>query len=115
MKVLVCGGRNYDDSHSLFSILDGYHELKPITLIIHGDARGADRLAEAWAEDRCINVDACPADWELYGKKAGPIRNQMMLDQHEPELVIAFPGGIGTADMVARAEKAGVPVHKIEE
>lgn len=45
------------------------------------------------------------------GKAAGPIRNQRMLDEGKPDLVVAFPGGRGTADMVRRAKAAGVPVR----
>ena len=114
MRVLVCGGRDYDDRHSLFTILDNYHTENEIKCLIHGDARGADRLAAKWAEDRNIeSIAAFPADWEKYGKSAGPVRNQEMLDYGRPDLVIAFPGGKGTADMTYRAEKAGITVHMI--
>lgn len=50
---------------------------------------------------------------QKYGKSAGPIRNQTMLDDGKPDLVLAFPGGRGTADMVAKAEKHGIPVRRI--
>jgi hypothetical protein len=58
------------------------------------------------------NPVAVMADWSI-GRKAGPIRNQRMLDEHAPDLVVAFPGGRGTADMVRRARKSGVEVAKI--
>ena len=47
-------------------------------------------------------------DWKKYGKKAGPLRNQQMLEEGKPDLVVAFPGGNGTADMVRRAKKANI-------
>lgn len=50
------------------------------------------------------------ADWSKYGKAAGPMRNQKMLDEYKPDLVVALPGGRGTADMVSRARVAGVEV-----
>lgn len=50
------------------------------------------------------------AEWDRLGRKAGPIRNQRMLDEGKPALVIAFPGGTGTAGMVAIARKGRVPV-----
>jgi hypothetical protein len=54
-----------------------------------------------------------PADWEKYGKAAGPIRNQQILVEGKPDLVVAFQGGRGTANMVSRAQQAGVPVVEI--
>jgi len=53
----------------------------------------------------------CHADWETHGRAAGPIRNEKMLTW-KPDLVVAFPGGVGTADLVRRAEAAGVPVQR---
>jgi len=113
-RVLVCGGRDYDDRETLFNVLDVTHEANPIECLIHGAARGADTLAADWALDRDVLCNAYPADWDRDGKAAGPIRNQKMLDGGKPHLVIAFPGGRGTADMIRRAEKAGVPVAKVK-
>ena len=111
-KVLVCGGRDYHNKELLFRVLDASNASKPIDLIIHGAARGADMLAQAWADDRGVCCLQFAADWKTDGKAAGPIRNRKMLLE-EPDLVIAFPGGSGTADMVRRARKAGVEVTEI--
>ncbi len=110
MKILVCGGRDYTDRESVFRALDAVHARKTITCIIHGAARGADSLAGEWERERGVEELRFPADWNTHGKKAGPIRNQQMLDQARPDGVIAFPGRVGTADMVSRAEDAGVMV-----
>ncbi len=110
-RVLVCGGRDYADRDRLFSILDVAHAANPIVELIHGAASGADSLADEWARGK-VAIRAFPAPWEL-GKSAGGIRNQKMLDEGKPHMVIAFPGGAGTADMVRRAEKAGVPVVRV--
>lgn len=107
-RVLVCGGRDFKDWQLLYSVLDALRP-KPIR-IIHGCARGADSLAGAWARVRGVSVHEFPAQWKERGPVAGPMRNQEMLERGEPDLVIAFPGGRGTADMVRRAEGAGVPV-----
>ena len=112
MKVLVCGGRNYDDKATLYSKLDNL-ETRP-TVIIHGAARGADSLAGQWAKDRGIPVDVFPADWDTHGRSAGYIRNKQMLVEGKPDLVIAFEGGKGTENMVTLAERAKVPVIRIE-
>ena len=65
-------------------------------------------MAEEWARERGIETDIYLADWEGLGRKVGPIRNERMLQEGKPRLVIAFPGGRGTADMTSRARAAGV-------
>lgn len=110
MRLLVCGGRDYDDRRYLFTMLDVMHEAYPITVVIEGEQRGADLLARAWAETRGVPFLPEEAEWTKYGKAAGRIRNKAMLDKHHPDLVLAFPGGRGTANMIEQAEKAGVKV-----
>lgn len=116
MKVLVCGGRDFADYALGMRTLDAIHATTPITVIIHGDAPGADAMAKDWALSKGPSANICtrsfPADWDKYGKAAGPIRNQQMLEER-PTMVVAFPGGRGTADMVRRAHKAGVPVTTV--
>lgn len=115
MRVLVCGGRDYQDKHRVYQELDAIHAATPITCIIEGGAGGADYLAARWSAIRDIEHHVrMSADWALHGKAAGPIRNQRMLDEGKPDLVIAFPGGRGTADMINRAEQAGVPVRRAD-
>jgi UDP-N-acetylmuramoylalanine-D-glutamate ligase len=111
MRVLVCGGRDYDDKTLMFKVLDS---LPKITLLIAGDAKGADQMAHYWAAMREVTSKKYAAEWRVYGPAAGPIRNQVMLERGKPELVVAFPGGRGTADMVSRAKKAGVKVMFID-
>jgi YspA, cpYpsA-related SLOG family len=116
MRMLVCGGRNFTD-HIKFNreltdiITNGTRQWDEIT-IIHGAARGADTLAGLYAKMFGIKVEAYPADWDEFGLNAGVIRNQNMLDTGI-DLVVAFPGKKGTADMVRRAKKAGVRVIEI--
>jgi hypothetical protein len=113
VKVLVCGGRNYSDSNRLFSVLDAFHSKFNITQIISGGSKGADRLAWEWAMCREIRCISTPAAWNIYGLRAGPLRNQDQLEL-SPDAGIAFPGGAGTDDMVSRMELTGVPVHRID-
>jgi phosphoribosylformylglycinamidine (FGAM) synthase-like amidotransferase family enzyme len=112
-RVLVCGGRDFNDLDMLNRALDDLRLMHYEIAIIQGGARGADHLASCWAKRNGIELHSYPADWNKHGKAAGPIRNQQMLDEGKPDMVIAFPGGRGTADMVARARKAGVRVHLI--
>jgi YspA, cpYpsA-related SLOG family len=112
LRVVVTGGRDFDGRVTVFEALDQVHESTPIVLLIHGAAAGADALASEWAESRGVPAEAYPADWSQYGRAAGPVRNAHMLARR-PDLLIAFPGGRGTADMVRRAKAAGVAVLKI--
>lgn len=110
-RVLVCGGRNYGNIKAVFDTLD---QLQPEPeLIIHGSASGADRIAQTWSDSAGVCCLAFPAKWRLHGRAAGPIRNQAMIDEGKPDLVIAFPGGAGTADMVRRAREARIPIMQV--
>jgi hypothetical protein len=113
MRVLVCGGRDFNDELAADLALDGLF-LPKGSVVIEGGARGADRLARNWAKLNGCHVQTFLADWQKDGRAAGPIRNQRMIDQGKPDLVIAFPGGRGTADMVRRAKTAGIKVREIE-
>jgi len=117
LRVLVCGGRDYrnrDFIHNTLVALDA--ERGPIACVIHGAATGADDEAMIWAQ-MMGRVKHAPfaAEWERYGKAAGPIRNQRMLDQGKPDLILAFPGGKGTADMIRRAKAAGIEIIAMSE
>lgn len=127
MRVLVCGGRDFADKnlneyrfvHLVLNILCDLasNEYNPFDnwlptdiVIIEGGARGADRAASDYAVVNFCQHLQFPADWATHGKRAGYIRNKQMLDEGKPDLVIAFPGGKGTAMMVDIAIKAGVKV-----
>jgi hypothetical protein len=113
--VLVCGGRWYS-GRGLWQKLDEFHNgtLGPITLVVEGGARGADKIGMEWAAAAGIACITYAADWSL-GPKAGPLRNQRMLDDGRPDMVVAARGGVGTADMMARARLGGVPVVEVTE
>lgn len=112
-RVLVCGGRHYSDWARVIECLDCIQVDRKISLVIHGGALGADDLGSRWAYLRGIPSKVFPAHWGMHGKAAGPIRNQQMIEEGKPDLVVAFPGGTGTADMVRRAKSAGIPVEEI--
>lgn len=114
MTVLVCGGRDFEDKDSLFSTLTALHHSQPILRLVHGAAKGADSFGATWALFNGIFSAGYPAQWDKYGKRAGVLRNQEMLDRETIDLVVACPGGKGTADMVRRATKAGIRVIHVE-
>lgn len=108
--MLVCGGRHYHDEARVYATLD---RLAP-KVIIEGGATGADLLAQAWAIDHEIHCETYFAEWKKFGRAAGAIRNQRMLTEGRPDMIVAFPGGKGTADMVRRAQTAGIKVEIVE-
>lgn len=110
LRVLVCGGRNFNNAMLLGSWLGGLHKQRGIACLIDGGARGADHMAHEFAKWAGIPTEQYPAEWGRYGRSAGPGRNQRMLDQSKPDLVVAFAGGPGTADMIRRAAAAGIPI-----
>lgn len=122
-RILVCGGRDFNDYSVVRNALDRivvdrgwitpkdkYGNFLPHVTIIHGGASGADDCADQWAVVNWCGLEIFRADWETHGKSAGPIRNQRMIDDGKPDMVVAFPGGRGTADMVRRAERSGIQV-----
>lgn len=110
--VLVCGGRYYNKPAQVGHALSALHNKYGIEKIIHGGASGADRCAGQWAKMSNVPVTEFPADWNSEGKAAGPLRNQRMLEEGNPNAVVAFPGGHGTADMCRRAEAAGLKIWR---
>lgn len=117
-KVLFCGYRKWSRRRV---VRQEMRALPDGTIIVHGDAEGADTHADFEARDRGFEVRSYPAKWRIYGRPAGPIRNQQMLDEEHPDkdgvpidLVIAFSDDLsksdGTRDMVNRALNAGIIV-----
>lgn len=111
--ILVCGGRDYANYSFVCETLDSAREHYGNVVIVQGGARGADRLAKAWAVARGIPCVEIAANWDFYGKRAGSLRNQWMFDIMKPSVCVAFPGGVGTANMVSICEKAGIFVKKL--
>lgn len=110
LRVIVCGGRDYHDRETVFRALDRLHGERGIDFLIQGAANGADYLAWQWANERGVPCGSYPANWDEHSKRAGPIRNQEMIDEGKPDGIVAFPGGRGTDDMVRRAKSAGLKV-----
>lgn len=114
VRVCVCGGRDYTDKAKATEALNKMRSQTPPwvdMVVIHGNAKGADTLAKEWAIENNIKHESYNADWEKHGNSAGPIRNKRMLDSGL-NLLVAFPGGRGTAHMVSICKGAKVRVWK---
>lgn len=106
-RIIACGGRNY--AGDVGRVLHEYAN----DVIVHGACpTGLDATVAKWCAENDVIQEPHPAKWSLYGKAAGPMRNQEMADAGADEC-LAWPGGRGTADMVARAEVAGIRVRRI--
>lgn len=114
MRVLICGTRYNIDKHETI-VQNILGKLDPKTdIIIHGGATGVDTTVHRLAGKMGFKIECYFADWSL-GKKAGPLRNQKMIDS-KPDVVYAIPypsleKSIGTADTCKRAKAANIPVY----
>ena len=109
MRVIICGGRDFYNHETVFDVLNRVHSRSfEIGHVITGGAPGADTIANKWAEQWTINHTIVYAKWKQ-GSDAGPARNTRML-LLKPHLVIAFPGGPGTANMIGQAHNALIPI-----
>ena len=133
LRVLVCGGRDFgripapdedasrqqidwaiSQQRTLASFMDRLQaERGPIITVMCGGMSGADYLAKQWAEKNGIQSAIYYANWSKFGKAAGPIRNTAMLRDGRPHIVVAFPGGPGTKDMVTKARAGGYEVIEV--
>lgn len=134
MRILICGSRDYVDRDGvLTTMLTGFiesaecynYEDDPL-VVITGAAGGVDSLTYRWCDERelgcgcVVQQETYPARWKEYGNAAGPIRNQQMLDEGKPDLVIGFTNrpleeSRGTKDMLTRSKKAGVPTYLVQK
>lgn len=117
MRILVCGGRDFEDVQFVVDKLSEMFDNQfgdKVSCVIHGGAKGVDSHADSFAYSCKVPVEEYPANWNKHGKSAGYIRNKQMLEEGKPDLVIAFPGGKGTANMVKLAREAGVEVKEIK-
>lgn len=106
-RVIVCGGREFTGYMLMDKALSDF--ILKDDIIVQGGARGADLLAAQWAQRNNVKYETFVARWDLYGAFAGHERNNRMLEAGA-QLVMAFPGGVGTANMVRIAREADVTV-----
>lgn len=107
--VLICGDRYWKDIKTIEKLISSLH---PDTRVISGGARGADTIAENLRKEYGLEGEVFDAKWDRYGRAAGPIRNEKMIDEH-PDLVVAFHDNIskskGTIDTLRKARRRGIP------
>lgn len=125
MRLLVSGSRGWRDEVAIEAVIRALQALSRAFdeefVLIHGHCKsGADAMADRVGKRLGLRVGKdlirVPADWGRYKRAAGPIRNQQMLDEQHPDVLVAFRAAgksNGTDDMIAKAEKADVTTHVI--
>jgi hypothetical protein len=115
MRLLICGSRHWTNQELISITIDKF---KP-DIIIEGEGRGADIIARKIGQAKHITIWQYPANWQLYGRSAGPIRNTQMLDEGKPDLIVAFHNDIkhskGTADMIKQATERKIKTLIVED
>jgi hypothetical protein len=114
VRVLVSGGREFDLVDEVHRILMPIHTEFGIAVLGHGDAEGADTLCKLWALSLGIETkdyECTQTEWDLYGHRAGRMRNSRMLREFKPDIGVIFPGGRGTSDMKWKMDDVGLPYY----
>lgn len=109
MKVIIAGGRSYQFTQEDIDFLDEAKDLIPITEVVCGMAKGADECGRQWAIYNNIPVKEYPAEWDIYGRPAGMMRNKQMA--RYADALIVFPGGFGTQNMAKEAFSRGLEIY----
>lgn len=119
MRLLVCGGRNFCDVPRLWRKLDEINVKWPVSVLIDGASDdvtgpyiGADYWAHMWAVAHDKETVRVHADWKTQGRAAGPLRNQRMLTEQYPQMLLATDGGRGTANMIGLAGAAQIYIER---
>ena len=116
MRVLVTGSRELDEPTTVFRVLHQYRDRNELLIVRHGACpKGADLYAHQWCkmlDGKGVVEESYPADWDNFGKAAGPIRNAQMINDGGIDLVLAFPRGIakGTMNCVDLAQRFGLKI-----
>ncbi len=114
MRLIIAGGRHFDDVALIRAALARAHAIRPITVLIHGGSGALGITSEDWAREMRLHVVRYPANWREFGKRAEAIRNAFMIEDSRPDMVLALPGGNDTADLIANAARVGLPVIDAE-
>lgn len=108
-QIIVTGGRHYEDRLMIHKVLS----LINPDLVVQGGASGADLLARTWARVNKKEHDTIYADWNKYGRAAGPYRNREMLEKYPNATVVAFPGNNGTENCIKQAKELNMTVIRV--
>jgi len=115
MRVLICAGRHYADTRHCRQVLEAFQRLHEVRVLIHGGNQFLGSEIEVWARELGADIVRYPPNWQLHGKLAESLRNNFMLKDSRPDIVIALPGGEDTEELVNRSKAAGIPTLSVGE
>lgn len=111
LRIIIAGSRRFDNYNFMRAKLRRVDIGNYDVTVISGTAKGADRLGEQWAKNHKFNIERYPANWSMYGKTAGIIRNRQMAE-HADMCVVFWDGeSKGTLNMIQTARDVGIPVY----
>ena len=110
-RVIIAGSRNFNDYEYLKKYMDFLLQNKKEVVILCGEARGADSLGKRYAQERGFPVQSFPADWQRFGRAAGPLRNRQMSACADACVVFWVGGSAGSANMIEEARRAGLALR----
>jgi predicted Rossmann fold nucleotide-binding protein DprA/Smf involved in DNA uptake len=102
-KVVVAGGRTYTNTGMVFICLEKIVQKGDV--IISGHAKGVDMMGELYAQKNNLACEIYPAEWDKYGRSAGPRRNEQMAQVADKVVVFWDFKSRGTKNMVEMAKK----------
>ena len=115
MKIIIAGSRNMVPIKEDWALLDRLLLEMAITEVVSGCAKGADTFGEEWADDQKLPVKKFPAEWDKYGRAAGPIRNKQMAKYADGLVAFRFKNSKGTTNMIKQARERGLKVVVIDK
>jgi hypothetical protein len=107
--IIVTGGAGFCDRARIYAELSATHNLYPITRMLVSDASKAEKIAAGWAGEMGIPVATFMLDYTMPRLDAVALRHQLMICQ-QPNLVLAFPGGASTADLINQSKLAEIKI-----
>ena len=110
--IAIAGGTAIADGKRVWAVLDQVREKHPDMVLVHGAARGVEKIAASWAEARSVDQVICQPNWKKHGR-AAPFRRNVEMLNLLPKGVIAFPGSGITGNLVDKARQLGIPVLRI--
>nr|WP_314074728.1 SLOG family protein [uncultured Roseococcus sp.] len=110
LRIIVCGDHRRKNHGAVFEALNLLRRERGVAAVLHGEQPGVAGLAAEWAKQSEIPTELFAAHWQEFQSKAPARRNASMIRYGRPDLLVAFPGGGNTIDLIVRAWRRGLPI-----